>query len=191
MVPWTSERSNRREWCSKRVVDGISPAAAKIHSEEELFSNVLTIGEGAARRRGLIKSRCSSSLLFPSKTAQPTKVTLCSSRPSPGSELSATLGLPRLPFENNFKLAMGKDPHQIRCRILPVVWTRAKFEKGRGNITTYAKQLNKENFIQGIGIDREDVVHNWWWLVDHVFSKGDAAREQYMSQVGCVLGPYS
>lgn len=39
-----------------------------------------------------------------------------------------------LPSKTTFEPAMVKDPHQASYRILPVVWTRAQFEKGHGNI---------------------------------------------------------
>ena len=78
---------------------------------------------------------------------------------------------------------MAKDTHQIRCRILPVVWVRAHFEQRRRNITAYAKELIEKNFIQGIDVDREDVEHHWWLLVDRVFPEGDPGRQAHMSQV--------
>lgn len=42
---------------------------------------------------------------------------------------------------------------------------------------------------RSIDVDKEDVVHIWWWLVDSLFPKGDPDREQYMSQV-CVSHSY-
>lgn len=84
-------------------------------------------------------------------------------------------------------LTMVKDPHQIRCRILPIKWTRAQFEQRHGSITTYANELIKKNSTQSIDVDKEDVVHIWWLLVDRLFPKGDPDRDQYMSQVSRVL----
>ncbi|CAD6586123.1 MAG: hypothetical protein ASARMPREDX12_002277 [Alectoria sarmentosa] len=80
---------------------------------------------------------------------------------------------------------MAKDPHQIRCRIRPIIWTRAQFEQRHGDITIYAKQLIEKNSTKSIDVDKEDVVHIWWWLIDDVFPKGDPDREQYMSQRNC------
>ena len=81
---------------------------------------------------------------------------------------------------------MSKDPRQIRCKIFPVLWNTALFEQQHGNITIYALELIAKNFTKGIDVDREDVEHNWWWLVDQVFSKGDPRRNKYMSQVSHV-----
>ena len=78
---------------------------------------------------------------------------------------------------------MSKDPRQIRCSVFPVVWVTAQFEQRHGSITSYAKELIERNFLKSIEVDKEDVVHNWWWLVNHVFSKGDPRRDKYMSQV--------
>ena len=86
---------------------------------------------------------------------------------------------------------MAKDAHQIRCRILPVVWERARFGQHRRSITSYARELIERNFMKGIDVDRDDVVHHWWLLVDRVFSKGDPDREKYISQVCRVSQPYS
>ena len=85
-----------------------------------------------------------------------------------------------------------KDPRQIRCSILPVIWTRAQFKQRHKNITAYTKELMEKNFIKSIEVDKEDVLHNWWWLVDHVFGKADTERDKYMSQVCTIplLYPY-
>lgn len=74
----------------------------------------------------------------------------------------------------------------IRCRIFPVTWVTAQFEQHHGHITTYAQELIKKNFNRGIDVDKEDVLHYWWLLVDRVFSKGDSRRDKYMSQVSPV-----
>lgn len=78
---------------------------------------------------------------------------------------------------------MGQNLHDFRCKILPVVWTRAQFQHRHGCITSFAKQLIKKNFPASIDVDREDVEHHWWLLVDKVFPKGDRDREPLMSQV--------
>ncbi|CAF9941281.1 MAG: hypothetical protein ALECFALPRED_009052 [Alectoria fallacina] len=81
---------------------------------------------------------------------------------------------------------MAKDSHQIRCRILPIIWTRAQFKQRHGNITIYAKEVMEKDSNRSIDVDKEDVVHIWWWLVDSLFPKGDPDREQYMSQRNCL-----
>ena len=78
---------------------------------------------------------------------------------------------------------MVKDTHQIRCRVLPVAWTRRDFEQRHGNIVSYAKDLIRKNFLKGIDVDRDDVTHHWYLLVDRVFLKGEAARKEYIPQV--------
>ena len=78
---------------------------------------------------------------------------------------------------------MVKDAHQIRCRILPVSWVRVQLEQRHGAIVSYAKDLISKNFQQGIDVDRDDVIHNWYISVDRVFLKEESARKEYMSQV--------
>ena len=45
--------------------------------------------------------------------------------------------------------------------------------------------------LERVDVDREDVVHHWWLLVDRVFPKGDPDWEEYMSQECHVSQPYA
>ena len=78
---------------------------------------------------------------------------------------------------------MVKDTHQIPCRIFPVAWTRVQLEQRHRNIVSYANDLIEKNFPKGVDVDRDDVIHHWYLLVDRVFSRGESARKEYMSQV--------
>ena len=85
---------------------------------------------------------------------------------------------------------MVKDSHQIRCRFLPVVWAKAQFQKRHNTISTYAKELIEKNFSKSIDVDKEDVVHSWWLLVDRVFDKDEPERQRLMSQVCPISRPH-
>lgn len=85
---------------------------------------------------------------------------------------------------------MVKDSHQIRCRILPITWARAQFQQRHNNISTYAQEMIEKNFWKSLDVDKEDVVNNWWLLVDRVFAKGEPERERFMSQVCTISRPH-
>ena len=166
-VSETTERPNREEWCTLRFFDDTSQAAAAIYVSRSFFQCVdrpASTASWSSRRDSLIYFYAFQ----------------------PISRLREALLNPNCRIST-----MTKNPHQIRCSILPIVWTRAQFEQGDRNIIGYAKQLIKQNHLKGINVDRDDVAHNWWWLVDHVFAKGDTRREQFMSQVCRVLEPPS